>query len=99
VAPEDDEQDPGEVVRVDLTTELDLHPFDPKDVKDVVEAYLDHAAEQGWEVVRIIHGKGIGVQRETVHRVARRHRAVLRVLPDDRGDWGSTVVELTRAGV
>jgi dsDNA-specific endonuclease/ATPase MutS2 len=99
VAPEDDDlQDPDELVRVEMTTELDLHPFPPRDVKDVVQAYLDHAAAQGWPHVRIIHGKGIGVQRETVRRVAARHPAVRRVLPDDRGDWGSTVIELAPRG-
>jgi dsDNA-specific endonuclease/ATPase MutS2 len=96
---DDDDFDPEAVVELAITDELDLHTFAPRDVADVVEEYLRVAAERGFAEVRIVHGKGVGVQREIVHGVLRRHPAVERfVLADERrGGWGATLVTLRRA--
>ncbi|MBU0741376.1 Smr/MutS family protein [bacterium] len=77
---------------------LDLHMFRPEDVKELVRDYLDLCLERGILDVRIIHGKGIGVQRETVRAVLAKHPAVESYgHPGDAGSWGATVVRL-RAG-
>lgn len=75
---------------------LDLHPFRPRDVASVVEAYLEQALEAGFDEVRIIHGRGIGVQREIVRTLLERHPAVAGYAnaPPGRGGWGATVVRL-----
>lgn len=75
---------------------IDLHAFRPREVRSVVESYLDAAYEAGFEEVRIIHGKGIGVQREMVRAVLEKHPFV-REFSDaghGRGSWGATVVIL-----
>jgi len=58
-----------EPFELDITDTLDLHAFAPRDVKSVTEVYLNEAFEKGFKLVRIIHGKGIGVQRETVRKI------------------------------
>lgn len=58
-----------EPFELEITDTLDLHAFAPRDVKSVTEAYLIEARRKGFKIVRIIHGKGIGVQRETVRSV------------------------------
>jgi dsDNA-specific endonuclease/ATPase MutS2 len=75
---------------------LDLHLFRPAEVKDLVATYLEECRERGIFQVRIIHGKGIGALRETVHAVLRRTPVVLSfsLAPGNAGGWGATVVEL-----
>jgi DNA-nicking Smr family endonuclease len=75
---------------------IDLHTFSPKDVPSVVEAYLEAAREAGLEEVRIIHGRGKGVQKERVRQVLGRseHVAHFEEATPDRGGWGATVVKL-----
>ena len=75
---------------------FDLHPFAPRDVKVAVEAYLDEARAKGFRYVRIIHGRGIGVQRETVRKVLARTAFVeeFRDAPLEAGGWGATLVTL-----
>ncbi len=77
---------------------LDLHAFAPRDVRSVVESYLEAAGEAGFEEVRLIHGRGIGVQREIVRSVLARHPAVAAFddAGPDRGGWGATVVRLRK---
>jgi dsDNA-specific endonuclease/ATPase MutS2 len=58
-----------EPVELEITDSIDLHSFAPRDVKSVVETYLQEARKKGFRFVRIIHGKGIGVQREIVRKV------------------------------
>lgn len=79
---------------VEITDVLDLHTFRPKDIADVVREYLDAAVEQGLSELRIIHGRGIGVQRETVRKILARDPRVLRFgdAPGDAGGWGATLV-------
>jgi dsDNA-specific endonuclease/ATPase MutS2 len=79
-----------------LTQELDLHTFLPKECADVVDEYLRAAQEAGFTAVRIIHGKGTGAMRRTVHAVLDRHPAVrgYQLAGATRGSWGATLVEL-----
>lgn len=56
-------------VELEITDTIDLHSFQPREVRSVVEAYLEEVRRKGFETVRIIHGKGIGVQREIVRKL------------------------------
>lgn len=89
----EDEDDQDDLVVPD---ELDLHTFLPKEIADVVEEYVRAAHEVGKTSVRIIHGKGKGTLRRTVHSVLEKHPAVRSFkLGDERsGSWGATLVEL-----
>lgn len=79
----------------ELTDELDLHTFQPRDCADVVEEYLHAAAAAGMQTVRIIHGKGTGTLRRIVHGVLARHPRVRSFqLAGGSGGWGATVVEI-----
>lgn len=80
----------------ELTDELDLHTFQPRECGDVVEEYVHAAQEAGLASVRIIHGKGKGTLRTITHAVLDRHPAVSSyTLGDERsGSWGATVVML-----
>jgi DNA-nicking Smr family endonuclease len=82
--------------RVPVEDSLDLHAFAPRDVAGVVEEYLRSAREAGLREVRVIHGRGTGAQRATVHAVIARLPWVVRAAeaPPDRGGWGATVVVL-----
>ncbi len=86
----------GAPVVLEVTDVLDLHTFAPRDVKDVVEAYVEAASRRGITEVRIIHGRGRGVQRRIVRSVLDQHASVVayRDAPAERGGWGATVVEL-----
>jgi DNA-nicking Smr family endonuclease len=86
---------PEEVV-LPIEDALDLHAFQPRDVRDLVLEYLDRSREAGFREVRLIHGRGIGVQREIVRSVLRGHPAVLSFqdAPPERGGRGATIVRL-----
>ena len=85
-----------EPVRIPITDVFDLHTVQPKEVKGVVEAYLEEANRLGLKALRIIHGRGIGVQREIVRSVLARTPFVLayRDAPPEAGGWGATLVTL-----
>ena len=89
-----DEDD--EPVALPIEDSLDLHTFSPRDVASVVDEYLIEAAARGFREVRVIHGRGIGVQREIVRGVLTRHPLVesFADAPPERGGWGATVVRL-----
>ena len=93
--PEPDEPEP---VILPIEDSLDLHPFTPRDIPSVVEEYLHQAAARGFAEVRLIHGKGTGVQRAVVQRLLAGHPMVSRFYdgPPERGGWGATVVVLKR---
>jgi len=93
---ESDPADPGEPIRIPITDIFDLHSVPPRDVRAVVEAYLEEAQALGLKALRIIHGRGIGVQREIVRAVLARTDFVLAFgdAPAEAGGWGATVVTL-----
>jgi dsDNA-specific endonuclease/ATPase MutS2 len=82
-----------EIVYIEITDSLDLHAFHPRDVKAVVTEYLKEAQKKGFRVVRIIHGKGVGVQRETVRKVLAETEFVksYKNAPEFSGSWGATI--------
>ena len=88
---------PEEIV-LPVEDRLDLHAFQPRDVPSVVLSYIDAAVEAGLEEVRLVHGRGIGVQREIVRSLLSRHRFVLEFgdAPPEGGGWGATLVRLRR---
>lgn len=77
---------------------LDLHTFRPRDVPDLVPTWLDECRAHGLYELRIIHGKGIGNLRRTVHAILARRTDVasFALAPPDRGGWGATLVTLRR---
>ena len=77
---------------VPIEDSIDLHTFRPKEVRAVVEEYLYQAVQRGFGEVRIIHGKGIAVQREIVHAILKKHPDVAEFT--DLGDRGSTIARL-----
>jgi inner membrane protein len=81
---------------LEITEELDLHAFAPRDILDVVDAYLEAAQEKGLTEVRLIHGRGKGVQRAAVQRLLRSHPLVrsYRDAPPGCGGWGATIAWL-----
>ena len=87
----------GEPVELEIIDTLDLHAFSPKDVKAVTIAYLEEARKKRFTVVRLIHGKGIGVQREIVRKVLSETSFVKGFKSGDEfsGGWGATIAELS----
>lgn len=88
--------DDPDAVRVEITDVLDLHAFAPADVPDLVRHYLEEALARGLYEVRIIHGRGSGVQRRTVRSILRKHPNVIGFddAPPQLGGWGATCVSL-----
>src|SRR5262244_777745 len=93
---DDEDLDDLAPLEVEITDELDLHTFAPRDVADLVAHYVDECAVRGFECVRIVHGKGTGTLRRIVHGVLERHPAVASYALADAtsGSWGATLVEL-----
>jgi len=88
--------DDSDAVRIPITDIFDLHTIAPRDVKLAIEAYLEAAREAGFTALRIIHGRGIGLQRETVRSILSRTPYVLHFsdAPAEAGGWGATIVTL-----
>ena len=88
----------SEPVEIEITDSLDLHSFSPRDIRAVVEAYLPEAHRRGFSVVRIVHGKGVGIQREIVRKVLSESDFVKKFknAPEFSGSWGATIVEFER---
>ena len=89
-----------EVVAIEFKDVLDLHSIPPGQVRSVVEDYIAEAQERGVRWVRIIHGKGVGVQREIVRSILARapHVIEYKDAPAEAGGWGATVVTLRERG-
>jgi dsDNA-specific endonuclease/ATPase MutS2 len=84
-----------EIVELEVTDVLDLHTFAPSEVAGLVCDYLDLAAEKGYREVRIIHGKGTGVQRERVRKIlAANSRVTGFGDAKDASAWGATIAQL-----
>jgi len=94
------ELDQEGAVEVEINGELDLHHFSPKDLKYLIPDYLEACLEKNIDEVRIIHGKGKGVLRRSVHALLEKHPHVssFRLATGDRGNWGATIATLTRDG-
>jgi hypothetical protein len=95
--PELDPYEPfPEPVEIEISDVFDLHAFAPRDIKRVVEEYLTQARAAGFSRVRLIHGKGVGVQRETVRSILARTAFVIdfKDAPPEAGGWGATVARL-----
>ena len=75
---------------------LDLHQFSPKETREVVAEYIEACLERGILSLRIVHGKGIGVQREIVRSLLKSHPRVKAIRQEggSGGSWGATVVDL-----
>jgi dsDNA-specific endonuclease/ATPase MutS2 len=82
-------------VRIPVERELDLHAFAPKDIPSVVEEYLEAAVLAGFREVRLVHGRGRGVQRGIVQSVLDRHRCVSEFWDDSDAHLGATIARLT----
>jgi len=88
--------DENGIFEIEITDSLDLHAFTPSEMKRATEAYLEEAVGKGFQVVRIIHGRGIGVQREMVRKVLSEspHVKSFKDSPEFSGGRGSTIAVL-----
>ncbi len=93
---------PGEEAphRIPIEDSIDLHAFAPAEVVSVVADYLEEAARRGFSEVRIVHGRGTGVQRQAVRAALSRNPLVeaFADAPPQAGGWGATIVRLRRSG-
>lgn len=96
---DDDESLPDDLspVEIPITDVLDLHSFPPREVPGLVKDWLDEVCACGFRHVRIIHGRGSGVQRQTVRTILSRDPRVVAYgdAPPEGGGWGATWVEMT----
>jgi len=85
-----------EPITIEITDVFDLHTIQPREVKAVVQEYLHQARVEGFQSVRIIHGKGIGNLRRTVHSILSRHPNVesYSLASEHFGGWGATIIHL-----
>ena len=81
-------------VRIPIEAELDLHAFAPADIVSVVDEYVDAAAARGLREVRLVHGRGRGVQRATVQAALERHARVVEFWDDPAAHLGATIARL-----
>jgi dsDNA-specific endonuclease/ATPase MutS2 len=81
-------------VRIPIEAELDLHPFAPRDIPSVVQEYVDAAAGAGLREVRLVHGRGRGVQRGIVQATLERHPRVVEFWDDTAAHLGATIARL-----
>jgi dsDNA-specific endonuclease/ATPase MutS2 len=86
-----------EPVRIPINDVFDLHTVPPRDLRAVVQEYLIEAHRLGFRALRIVHGRGIGVQREIVRSVlsSTPFVAEFRDAPAEAGGWGATIVTLS----
>ena len=92
----DDEMEIPEVVDLPIEDVIDLHPFRPNEIRNVVQDYLECAREKGYREVRLIHGKGVGVQRRIIRSLLEELDFVVafRDGGPGGGEWGATIVTL-----
>jgi dsDNA-specific endonuclease/ATPase MutS2 len=85
---------PDDPIRIPIEDEIDLHPFAPADIPSVVEAYIDAAVSAGLKEVRVVHGRGRGVQRGIVQAALERHPGVREFWDDTAAHLGATIARL-----
>jgi DNA-nicking Smr family endonuclease len=86
---------PNDPIEYPIDGTLDLHQFAPNETRDVVSDYIDECLKRRIYTLRIVHGKGIGVQREIVRSLLKEHPAVVSFRHESSaGGWGATVVDL-----
>jgi dsDNA-specific endonuclease/ATPase MutS2 len=83
-----------EPVRLPIESEIDLHAFAPRDILSVVEEYVNAAADAGFSEVRIVHGRGRGIQRGIVQAALDRHPRVVEFRDDTSSYLGATIAVL-----
>ena len=85
-------------VKIDIEDVLDLHTFKPSDVPDLLEDYIIECVKAGIFSLRIIHGKGKGVQKKRVQKLLKNNSKVesFQDAPPEAGGWGATLVELKK---
>ena len=81
-------------IHVPIEAELDLHAFAPRDIPSVVESYLEAAHEAGLTEVRLIHGRGKGIQRGLVQNALEHHPLVVEFWDDHASHLGATLARL-----
>jgi|SRR5918999_1613387 dsDNA-specific endonuclease/ATPase MutS2 len=89
----------SEPIVLPIEDSIDLHAFRPEDIPSVVEEYLEQCRQAGLKEVRIIHGRGTGVQRNIVRSILEKHPLVLSFqdAPPEAGGWGATIAYLKTA--
>ena len=87
-----------EPVKIPIEDVLDLHTFRPQDIPDLLENYLAECLAAGIYSLRIIHGKGKGIQKRRVQEILKRNSMVMSFTdaPPEAGGWGATLVELNK---
>jgi DNA-nicking Smr family endonuclease len=90
--------DNGEPLEIPVDGTLDLHTFNPREVRELLPYYLEACRDRGIYEVRVIHGKGTGMMRETVHSLLRKLSGIVtfRLADETAGSWGATIVILER---
>jgi dsDNA-specific endonuclease/ATPase MutS2 len=88
----------SEPIVVPIEDAIDLHAFSPKEIPSVVEEYIEQCVQAGIYEVRIIHGRGTGVQRKIVQSMLKKNPLVasFKDAPAELGGWGATVVVLRK---
>ena len=85
-----------EPIRIPIEDVLDLHTFRPQDIADLLDEYFSECIKAGIQSVRVIHGKGKGIQKRQVHKILKKHPLVQSFsdAPPEAGGWGATMVTL-----
>jgi DNA-nicking Smr family endonuclease len=90
----------NKVINIPIDGTLDLHTFNPREVKDLLDEYISACLEKGIYEVKIIHGKGKGILRDKVHAFLKRHPLVMDFYLDSgTSGWGATVVLLKKNNI
>ena len=85
-----------EPVKIEIDGTLDLHHFNPKEISDLINDYLDECLKKEILTVRLIHGKGKGILKNRVHTILKKHNNVKTYTQADVGNWGATIVILEK---
>jgi len=92
----DEDLDNEPAVRIPINGILDLHTFAPREIKDLIDDYIEECLQAGLSDIRIIHGKGKGILRDRVYSILKRHSMVesFAQAPLEAGGWGAVLVKL-----